>query len=99
MKIMLNTELVRAVIDGGQIKLYIRMTNGQWAVQRPYDADLRGQISALTLALDALAGKIILTETAQLDECEFAEQTRPTVNVQGQRMIDAPQAGLFKAKI
>jgi hypothetical protein len=97
MKIMLNTELVRATVEGGKINLYIRMTNGQWAMQRPYDADLRGQISALTLALDALAGKIILTETVQLDERDFAEPKAPTIEVS--RLIEAPKATLFKAKV
>lgn len=89
MKVMLNTELVRAVIEKGQCKVYIRMANGQWAVQRPYDADLRGQIAALTLAIDALAGKIILTEAVQLDERDFAEQKQNIVEAFGAKMISA----------
>jgi len=87
MKVMLNTELVRAVIEKGQCKVFIRMADGKWAVQRPYDADLRGQIAALTLAIDALAGKIILTEVVQLDERDFAEQKQNIVEAFGVKMI------------
>jgi hypothetical protein len=95
MKIMLNTELVRAIVEKGQIKLMIRMANGSWATQRPYDADLRGQIAALTLAIDALAGKIILQDAVQLDERDFAEPAMKTVDVS--RHIAAPQAGTLSS--
>jgi hypothetical protein len=87
MKVLLNTELVRAIVEKGQINLYIRMGDGKWACQRPYDADLRGQIAALTLAIDALAGKIILTESVQLDDRDFAEHKRDTVTIDAPRMI------------
>lgn len=90
-KVILNTELVRAVSENGKILLYIRMANGQWAVQRPYDADLRGQIGALTLAIDALAGKIILTETIQLDEREFKAPKGPAAI-----MIEATKPNMFR---
>lgn len=77
-RVILNTELVRAVVESGKLIVYIRMANGKWAIQRPYDADLRGQIAALTLAIDALAGKIILQDSVQLDEKDF-EPSKPNV--------------------
>lgn len=94
--ILLNTELVRAVSEHGEITVYIRMANGQWAVQRPYTADVRGQIGALTLAIDALAGKIILTETVKLDDREFEAPKRETVEIQGPKMIGPPKVGFIK---
>lgn len=99
--VILNTELVRAISENGQINLFIRMANGQWAVQRPYDADLRGQIGALTLAIDALAGKIILQDTVQLDERDFAPQTKQTVDVAGtpKLLVQSDKLGIFGKKI
>jgi len=98
MKIVLNTELVRATEQNGELTVFIRMGNGQWARQRPYAADLRGQIGALTLAIDALAGKIILQDAVVLDERDFQPRKTdgPTVDVpQGPRMINAPKAGII----
>lgn len=95
-KVILNTELVRAVSERGQITLYIRMGDGQWAVQRPFDADLRGQIGALTLAIDALAGKIILTGTTSLDEKDFATPKPDVVDVP---KIAAPKKGTINGVI
>jgi hypothetical protein len=70
-KILLNHDLCRVVEENGKFTLYVKMANGSYAVQRPYDADLRGAIGALTLALDVLAGKIILGGVVQLNESEF----------------------------
>lgn len=99
-QIVLNTELVRAVSENGELTLFIRMANGQWAKQRPYSADLRGQIGALTLAIDALAGKIILTEPVILDDRDFDGSPRfadAPIEIQGPKMIDAPsQSGMMK---
>jgi hypothetical protein len=55
------------------------MTNGEHAVQRPYPADLRGQIGALTLALDVLAGKIILGATVRLNENELKPENADAI--------------------
>jgi hypothetical protein len=86
-KIILNTELVRAVSENGQITLFIRMIDGKWAKQQPYSADLRGQIGALTLAIDALAGKIILTETVLLDDRDFEVPKPNTIEIPVPKMI------------
>lgn len=88
MKIVLNTELVRAIEDKGALTVYIRMADGRWAVQRPYAADLRGQIGALTLAIDALAGKIILQDAVHMDERAWAR---------GGQAPGEPVAGLLNA--
>jgi hypothetical protein len=78
-QVLLNHEFCKVVIENGQCTLYIRMANGEHAVQRPYPADLRGQIGALTLALDVLAGKIILGGTVRLNENEFKPENADAV--------------------
>ena len=70
-RIVLNHDLVRIVENSGKVEMFIKMGNGEWAVQRPYEGDLRGLIGAMTLAIDVLAGKIILGGTTRLDEVEF----------------------------
>ena len=61
-RIVLNHDLVRIVETNGKVEMFIKMADGLWAVQRPYEGDLRGLIGAMTLAIDVLAGKIILGE-------------------------------------
>jgi hypothetical protein len=73
-RIILNHELCRIVEDQGKVTLYIRMADGKFAVQRPYDGDLRGLIGAMTLAIDVLAGKIMLGTVAVLDASEFESE-------------------------
>lgn len=60
MKIIMNHSMVRVIERDNTYVLSIRMRDGQWAVQQPYPADQRGIIGALTLAVDVLAGKVLL---------------------------------------
>lgn len=57
---LLDHELCKIEQIGNEYKVKIRMTNGQWVYNRPFPADLRGAIAALTLSLDILSGKVIL---------------------------------------
>lgn len=60
-KIVLNHPMVRVAESNGEYHLSIRLRSGAWVNQMPYPADQRGIIGALTLAIDVLAGKILLT--------------------------------------
>ena len=70
MKLILNHEMVLVVQNADTIIVKIRMRDGRWALQAPFQADQRGLIGAVTLALDVLAGKIMLTgiEAPQANE-------------------------------
>jgi hypothetical protein len=61
MKIILNHPMVLVVEENNAYVVKIRMRDGRYALQSPFPADQRGIIGALTLALDVLAGKIMLT--------------------------------------
>lgn len=80
-KILLNHDFAKAVEENGQITLYIKLANGEYAVQAPYPADLRGAIGALTLALDVLAGKIMLGTTVRLNESDFRPENFDAMEV------------------
>lgn len=73
-KTLLNHELCKIIIEDGKTQLFIKMQDGRFAVQRPYENDLRGHIGALQLALDVLSGKIILGTVTTLDESAFSEK-------------------------
>jgi hypothetical protein len=62
MKVILNHPMVRIVENEKDhtYELSIHMRDGGWVKQAPYPADQRGVIGALTLALDVLAGKVLL---------------------------------------
>lgn len=78
-RVLLNHDLCKIIEENGKTVLYIKMGTGEFAVQRPYETDLRGQISALQLALDVLSGKIILGNTVQLDERDFQGKTLESI--------------------
>lgn len=86
-RIILNHDFAKAVEENGQITLYIKMANGQYAVQAPYPADLRGAIGALQLALDVMAGKIMLGGTTTLNENMFKFENQTAVEVEAPRAI------------
>ena len=67
MKTLLNHEMCNIVQDGNELKVKIRMTTSGWVWNRPFPADLRGTIGALTLALDVISGKVILQEVVTED--------------------------------
>lgn len=65
-RIVLSTDVCTIVESEGSYKLFIKMGDGQHAMQSPYPANVRGLIGALTLAIDVVAGKIILAGSCQL---------------------------------
>jgi len=79
--VLLNHQFVRVVEENGFYNLYIKMRNGQWACQAPYAADLRGAIAALTLAVDIMAGKILLTDVTTLDERDFMAKQIDSIEI------------------
>jgi len=74
-KMLLNHEFCKIIEENGKFTLYLKMANGQFAVQNPYPADLRGAIGALTLALDVLAGKIQLGAVVDLNENSINQES------------------------
>lgn len=54
---MLNTELVKIEINGNQLILLVKASEGGWVEMMPFENDLRGRIAALSVAVDCLAGK------------------------------------------
>lgn len=57
MKQILETETCRILLENSQYVLYMRMGKS-WVQNKPFDGDLRGLISALTLSLDIISGKV-----------------------------------------
>ncbi len=57
---ILNHDMVKVVEENNSLVVKIRMRDGRWALQAPFEANQRGIIGALTLSLDVLAGKIML---------------------------------------
>lgn len=73
-KFILDTPMVKILQNKPEeIQLLIKMKDGKYAVQKPYEGDLRGLIGAMTLAIDVLAGKVILNGTVDLEDGEFKE--------------------------
>lgn len=99
-QILFDHALCKILIEGSETKLFIKMMDGRWATQRPYENDLRGHIGALTLALDVLAGKIILGTTTTLDERDFSEKNQGAIEAPKvsepetveTKVIDAPKS-------
>jgi hypothetical protein len=92
MKTLLNHDLCKVRIEGAKTCLYIRMENGQYAIQRPFENDLRGHIGALTLALDVLSGKVLLSGVTTLQEREFKEETSVDVKaIEAPKVLDVPK--------
>jgi len=87
-RIILNHDFAKVVEENGAITLYVKMANGQYAVQAPYPADLRGAIGALTLALDVLAGKIMLGGTVALNENEFKYGNQTAMEAEPIRVLN-----------
>lgn len=86
-RILLNHDLCRIVEENGTVTLLMKMADGRWAVQAPYENNLRGQIGALTLALDVLAGKIMLGTTTTLDERDFDDTKLKAIEA-GPKILD-----------
>ena len=64
MKTLLNHDMCIITESNNELQVKIRMMKGGYVLNRPFPADLRGTIAALTLALDILSGKVILQEVA-----------------------------------
>lgn len=60
MKPILQHSMVKIIERDNTYVLLIRTMDNQWVRQNPYPADQRGIIGALTLAVDVLAGKVLL---------------------------------------
>ncbi len=65
MKTILSHEMVKIVQKDNAYILSLRMRDGQWAIQSPYEGNQRGLIGAMTLAIDVLAGKVLLVGVEQ----------------------------------
>ena len=68
MKTLLDHEMCIITNTGTELKVKIRMLKGGWVLNRPFPADLRGTIGALTLALDVISGKVILEQVAEPEQ-------------------------------
>jgi hypothetical protein len=55
--LILQHRLVRIEFDGTQHRVFIAMSRGGYLEHNPFPGDLRGLVSAMTLATDCLAGK------------------------------------------
>lgn len=64
MKTLLNHDMCMITESNNELQVKIRMMKGGYVLNRPFPADLRGTIGALTLALDVISGKVILQEVA-----------------------------------
>ena len=80
-------DMVRVIQEGDQIKVFMKMDNGKFAMQRPIAADQRGIVEAITLALDVLVGKIRLTGEVDLTETAPEKDTIIALPVTGKRQI------------
>jgi len=76
---ILKTE--QAIIEqcDDKLELRIRIDSGGYAKIKPYSNDIRGLVGALTLAIDAIAGKLWIEsiDTMKTDSPhDFAPHTR-----------------------
>lgn len=67
-KLVLDTDNVKVYLEGAGHVVYIKMGDGKWMVNRPHSGDLKGLVAALTLGIDALAGKIWPMTAVSLNE-------------------------------
>ena len=67
MKTLLNHEMCMITESNNELQVKIKMMKGGYVLNRPFPADLRGTIGALTLALDVISGKVILQEVVTED--------------------------------
>ena len=72
MKQILETETCRILLENSQYVLYMRMGKS-WVQNKPFDGDLRGLISALTLSLDVLSGKVWPVSVTNFNEVKQIE--------------------------
>lgn len=56
-KLILQTDIVRIEFTGKEHRVLIRLSKGGWLEHNPFPGDLRGLVSAMSLATDCLAGK------------------------------------------
>lgn len=54
---ILKTEIVKIIEENSKLTVIVKMKDGGELELMPFDSDLRGQIAALTIAIDCLAGK------------------------------------------
>jgi len=73
MKTLLDHSMIKITEEGTELKVKIKMLKGGWVLNRPFPADLRGTIGALTLALDVISGKVIL-ESIAIEDTNVAQE-------------------------
>ena len=55
--LILQHKIVRIELENGKHYVFIRLSQGGWLRHNPFTGDLRGLVSAMSLATDCLAGK------------------------------------------
>jgi len=56
-KLILDTDVCRIYLKGGEHKVLIAMSDGGWLEHQPFPGDLKGLIAALDLSMNVIAGK------------------------------------------
>ena len=77
-KLVLNHDMCRIYLDQNEYKLFIKMFDGKWALQKPYPGDQRGLIGAMVLATDVLAGKVMLAGSVALPDENDSTKAKPS---------------------
>ena len=80
--LILNTPIVRIEQIDNTYVLKLRTSSGKFMQCKPYDKDLKGMIAALTLAIDALAGKVWLDKMEEEPNLE-----KLTIEQRQQRLL------------
>lgn len=63
--LLLNHALVQVVITQSETQVKIKMTSGQWVECEPLPPSLEGQVMAVSLASEIMAGKFYLKGIAR----------------------------------
>jgi hypothetical protein len=82
--LILQHRLVRIEFDGTQHRVFIAMSRGGYLEHNPFPGDLRGLVSAMTLATDCLAGKFFPLGI----HLEGKEKTPPRAIADGRDLSD-----------
>lgn len=70
MRTILDHEIVKIQHDGTRHRVFIRLSRGGWLEHEPLPGDLRGLVTAMTLATDCLAGKFFPAGVVALPAAE-----------------------------
>lgn len=73
-KLILDTELVQIVQEGGEYRMFIKMSRGGTLEHEPFPQDLRGLVAALQLATEVCAGKFFPRGLAELPPANTEER-------------------------